>query len=191
MAVKFRWGFKTEAEGISMSLRVELDLRPIDRLDCVRLCDYLGIPTLPLDQLNKAGASVEHIAQLKAPNSGFSALTVGVGTKRLIVYNPRHPPGRRANSLAHEISHIVLEHPFTPALGMGGCRKWNEDLEAEADWLAGALLVPREGALEWMQDSGSLEDGAEHFGVSRALFRWRVNQTGVMRQIEASSRFYR
>jgi Zn-dependent peptidase ImmA (M78 family) len=84
-----------------------------------------------------------------------------------------------------------LEHPFTPALGIGGCRDWHEDLEAEADWLAGTLLVPREGALDWMRNDGSIEDGAEHFGVSQALFRWRVNQTGVARQIEASSRFYR
>jgi hypothetical protein len=191
MAVTLRRGFKTEAERISIGLRQELGLSPFERLDCTQLCKHLGVPILTIDELRHDGAALKYIAILKAPSSGFSALTVSAGTRRLIVFNPRHPPGRRTNSLAHEISHIILEHPFTPALGIGGCRNWHEDLEAEADWLAGTLLVPREGALEWMRIDGSIEDGAEHFGVSQALFRWRVNQTGVARQIEASSRYYR
>ena len=61
---------------------------------------------------------------------------------------------------------MLLEHPLTPALGIGGCRQWNPVLEAEADWQAGALLVPRQAALEWMQTGRTLEDGARHFGVS-------------------------
>ena len=116
-------------------------------------------------------------------------MTVACGTKHLIVYNPYHPPGRRANSLAHEISHVLLEHPLMPALGIGGCRQWKPVLEAEADWQAGALLVPRQAALEWMQGEKSLEDGANHFCVSLALFKWRVNQTGVLRHINALTKF--
>src|SRR5580693_4946904 len=85
---------------------------------------------------------------------------------------------RRANSLAHELSHILLEHPMSPALGDGGCRSWDARLEAEADWQAGALLVPRDAGLVWMRSNGSLEQGATHFGVSIPLFQWRVNQTG-------------
>jgi hypothetical protein len=52
--------------------------------------------------------------------SGFSALTICSRTRRLIVYNPRRPPARRANSVVHEVSHVVLEHPTAPALGDGG-----------------------------------------------------------------------
>jgi Zn-dependent peptidase ImmA (M78 family) len=57
--------------------------------------------------------------------------------------------------------------------------------EAEADWLGATMLVPRESALEWMRQSGDLEDGARNFGVSIELFRWRVNHTGVVRQVAA------
>jgi Zn-dependent peptidase ImmA (M78 family) len=117
----------------------------------------------------------------------FSAMTVAAGTRKLIVYNPKHPAGRQANSLAHELSHILLEHPMASALGDGGCRQWDPRLEAEADWQAGALLVPREAGLAWMRSNGSLEEGAAHFGVSVPLFQWRVNQTGVVRQLAASS----
>jgi hypothetical protein len=55
--------------------------------------------------------------------------------------------------------------------------------EAEADWLGATMLVPRKSALEWMLQSGDLEDGARNFGVSVELFRWRVNRTGVVRQL--------
>ena len=72
---------------------------------------------------------------------------------------------------AHEIAHVILEHPLSPALGVGGCRRWDPTLEDEADWQAGALLVPREAALRWIQSGRSLEDGAVHFGVSLPLFR--------------------
>jgi Zn-dependent peptidase ImmA (M78 family) len=81
----------------------------------------------------------------------------------------------------------LLEHPLLPALGAGGCRRWDAALEAEADWQAGALLVPRDAALAWIRVNGSLEEGALHFGVSIPLFQWRVNQTGVMRQLAASA----
>ena len=75
-----------------------------------------------------------------------------------------------------------------PALGVGGCRYWDPALEAEADWLAATLLVPREGALAWRRTGGSDAEGARHFGVSSALFRWRVNQTGVSNQLRATGR---
>jgi hypothetical protein len=55
--------------------------------------------------------------------------------------------------------------------------------EAEADWLGAAMLVPRESALEWMVQNGDLEGGARNFGVSVELLRWRVNHTGVVRQV--------
>lgn len=58
-------------------------------------------------------------------------------------------------------------------------------MEEEADWLAGVLLVPRDGAFAWLRNGGGMDDGAEHFGVSRALFQWRGNQTGVVRQLHA------
>lgn len=182
----FRRGFKSEAERISLAIREELGLGVLDPLDCQHLCQHLGIPVLSLHQLRSLGAATQSVIRLQQAGAGFSALTVCAGTKRLIVYNPAHPPGRRANSLAHELSHIILEHPLAPALGPGGCRRWDSNLEDEANWQGATLLVPREGALVWMSRHGSPEEGARHFGVSVALFTWRINQTGVMRQISAA-----
>ena len=89
------------------------------------------------------------------------------------------------------MSHLVLEHEAAPAIGVGGCRHWDGAQEAEADWLGAAMLVPRESALQWMLRHGDLEEGAANFGVSVDLFRWRVNHTGVARQLAARRRYTR
>jgi Zn-dependent peptidase ImmA (M78 family) len=185
----FRRGFKSDAERIAIGVRQDLGLSSIEPVNCIDICTDLGIPVITVSDLAASGASPKSIRCIMSPDSKFSAMTIASGTKRLIVYNPQHPVGRRANSLAHEISHILLEHPLAPALGVGGCRRWDAVLEAEADWQAGALLVPRHAALIWMQAGGSIDDGAHHFGVSLPLFRWRVNQTGVLRHLEALSKF--
>ena len=185
MSDNIRRGFKAEAERFALSLRAELGLEVTDRLDPIDFAAHLEIPVVSLPQLGLDGASSQSVSRLMGRTSGFSALTICEGTRRLIVYNPRHPPTRRANSVVHEVSHIVLEHPPVPALGDGGCRYWDSELEAEADWQAAALLVPRDGAFGWLRAGGRLSDGAENFGVSLALFRWRVNHTGVARQLTA------
>ena len=69
-------------------------------------------------------------------------------------------------------------------IGVGGCRHWDGRQEAEADCLGSALLVPRAGALAWMLESDDIDAGANNFGVSVALFRWRLNHTGVVRHVE-------
>ena len=182
-------GFKASTERLAETIRVESGISLLTPLDCPKLCADLGIPVLALTELVALGARPESVRHLTAEDSAFSAATVCAGTKRIIVYNPAHPAGRQASSLAHELSHIFLEHPIAPALGLGGCRRWDARLEAEADWQAGALLVPRPAALRWMDNGGDIEGGALYFGVSKALFNWRVNQTGVMRQLSARAAY--
>jgi hypothetical protein len=190
MTDELRRGFKTDAERIAQLVRRDLGLGPLDRLDCVALAEEWGIPIVSLGELREDGASQSSIKRLMSDDAGFSATTICLGSRRLIVYNPRHGAGRRANSLAHEVSHMILEHEPAPAIGIGGCRHWNPEEEAEADWLGGVLLVPRDCALAWMLSNGDIEEGARHFGVSVDLFRWRVNHTGVMRQVQARRRSY-
>jgi hypothetical protein len=188
VAEQLRPGFKAEAEKIAELVRAELRLAPLDALDCFVLADAWGIPVVSLAELREDGAADESVERLLSDDAGFSATTVVLGTKRLIVYNPHQPPGRSANSLAHELSHLILEHKAAPALGVGGCRHWDGVQEAEADWLGATMLVPRKSALEWMLQDGELEAGARNFGVSLELFRWRVNHTGVPRQIARERR---
>jgi len=102
----------------------------------------------------------------------------------MIVYNPAHPPGRHANSIAHELAHVLLEHQPGCVREGNGDRRWMASEEAEADWLAGTLLAPREGILQVMYELGGIKTAAVHFGISEALMRWRLNHTGVARQMD-------
>jgi IrrE N-terminal-like domain len=178
-------GFKSESERISLAVRSEIELEPSDRLDPRQLADELGIPVVMLDELRPlAPDAVDHL--LDSGASSFSAATVFRGTRRMIVANSAHPPGRQANSLAHELAHVLLEHVPGPALDELGARRWSGEYEEQADWLAGALLVPREGIMPVVCRCGrDLGVAAAHFAVSLQLMSWRYNQTGVARQLRA------
>ena len=184
-----RRGFKAGAERFAVAVREELGIGVTDRFNCLDLAAYLGIPVVSLADMVKFGACHTSVSRLSRASAEFSALTVCAGTARLIVYNLSHPPGRKANSLAHELSHILLEHSPGPALDESGCRRWDGVCEAEADWLAGCLLVPREGALRLLLQNRSPASIAAHFGVSRKLFEWRANHTGVVRQLTSVGRW--
>jgi hypothetical protein len=87
------------------------------------------------------------------------------------------------------VSHVALEHPPKPALDSSGCRHWDGAMEAQANWQAATLLVPR-GSAMWAVSRGmTSSSAAAHFGVSEALFTWRANSTGVRRQLAATRRY--
>lgn len=175
-----RRGFRAEAERIAARVRGP---GLAVRLDPVALANQLGVVTIELGSLRSLGASAEAVALLEDKGAGFCALTVRDGDHAIIVYNSLASPGRRANSLAHELSHLILGHRAGSALGLGGCRRWDPSQEAEADWLAGTLLVPRRGLLAYLRQGGSISEGPDHFGVSQALFQWRYRVTGVSLQL--------
>jgi hypothetical protein len=64
----------------------------------------------------------------------------------------------QTSNLAHELSHILLEHEPTPVSNADGKRYWNSEMEEEATWLGGAF--------------------------SEVLCRWRITQSGVDKQAQ-------
>lgn len=184
-----RRGFQAAAERLAAEVREELGLEADDRFDPGRLADAYGIPTVALTDLSGDGADPRAIRHLTIVDNGcFSAATVFTGTARFIVYNPTHSDRRLANSLAHELAHVLLEHEPGPLLGPGGCRTWDREVEAEADTLAGMLLVPRQGALAIARVGLPHAVGAARFGVSLELMRWRTGQSGAAKQAAAEAR---
>ena len=182
-----RRGFKAEAERISQEIRSDLGLSKTSCLDVFSFAEDLGIPVVPMSEVPHAGRSASFLRVFQnGERDSFSALTLFNGTARLIVHNDSHHPNRQASNLAHELSHCLLEHDPAPVTNGAGSRYWNGSVEEEADWLGAALLVPREGALRLALARFSITEIAEHFGVSEDLCRWRMNQTGVLTQIERS-----
>ncbi|WP_284740759.1 ImmA/IrrE family metallo-endopeptidase [Amycolatopsis sp. RTGN1] len=176
-------GFKAEAERLALTMRKELGLTAYPRLDPYRLAEHLSISVRPLTSLQNQGSEiVSAIRVLHGPEaSSFSAVTVFRGTERVVVHNEAHPPGRQASNITHELSHGLLLHPAAPVLDGRGCRNWNPDAEDEANFLAGALLVPSKAAW-WIAKQGRpFEQAAEDYGCSVDMVRWRVNVTGARR----------
>lgn len=190
MAVGLRRGFQAAADRLAADLRQrELGLGLHDRFDPLVLADKRGVLVVPITDLANEGADPASIHQLTVADRGsFSAGTLIVGTTRLIIFNPAHSDGRQANSLAHELAHLLLKHTPGPAIGPGGCRVWLQEMEDEADLLAAILLVPRDAALACARVGLPHAIGAARFGVSPELMRWRTDHSGASSQARSAAR---
>lgn len=182
-----RRGFKTEAEAIAREVREELLLAPHQPLSPWMLADHLEVPLLKLSELMAAEpAAVAYF--LSRGRDAFSAVTVFRDARRLVVYNDGHSRGRQASDLAHELAHALLLHPPHAAMDENGCRIWASEMEEEADWLSGALLVPRDAAFRVARRTTPLDEAALEYGVSEPMMRFRLNVTGAQKVVARSRR---
>lgn len=176
----------TEAEETAKQTRAELGLNLYARLEPLRLLQYLEIPVLPLSSLAKIKpdpdlvAAVRHL--LVEDTVALSAATVFMGRERLIVHNDGHELERIASNLSHEAAHALLLHEPRPSLDASGCRDWHDDVEKEANYLAGCLLIPGPAARAAFRKSWTDSDVADYYGVSDWMARYRLNVTGARRQ---------
>jgi len=177
-----RRGFKTEANDIAREVRDELGLRCADPLDPWALAHHLEIPVMPLNKLGGLTPDAVHHFH-RVDRGAFSAVTVFDGSRRMIVYNDSHSLGRRASDLAHELAHALLLHRPVPALDERGCRRWNAEQEEEANWLAAALLISEEAALEIARRGHARAEAAQQYRVSQAMITFRLNVTGALRRV--------
>lgn len=188
--MKYRRGFKAEAERIALDARSELGLSATDPLDVFAVAEHWGIPVIPMSALAD-GHRTNGFRMLfrTREQDSFSAVTIFNGPVRLIVHNDSHHPYRQSSNIAHELSHCILEHEPTSLRDHdSGCRDWNATCEAEADWLGGTLLIPREGGLYYVKKGWEIREIARHFRVSEQLARWRINQTGTLQHAQRFAR---
>lgn len=175
-----RRGFKSEAESTSLEVRRDMRLLPTAPLDPWDLAEHLAIQVLPMTRLRPlASEAVDHFCY--GERSAFSAVTIFRGSRRLIVHNDHHSKNRQVSNLAHELSHALLHHPPTPPLSENGCRYFDAIIEAEANWLAGCLLIPREAAFLVAHRGTDLYEAADIYGVSLQMMQYRLNVTGALK----------
>ena len=177
-----RRGFKTEANAVAGEVRAELGLGPFDRLDPHVLAGHLEIPVWTVSDFVADHPKVAEL--LGASQESFSAITVFAGRRRTIVHNDSHGPGRQNSNLAHELAHGLLGHPPTPALDNRGCRDWNQELEDEAAWLGGTLLVSEPAALAIAKGRWTRDQAVARFAVSAQMVQYRLNATGAVRRVQ-------
>ncbi|KGJ02931.1 hypothetical protein IC63_13980 [Paracoccus sphaerophysae] len=91
----------------------------------------------------------------------------------------------------HELAHIILGHELAQACiledGSLVPGNFSQDQEDEADWLAGALLLPRPALISIRQRGMSDAEACDHHLVSLDMLKWRFRMTGVDTQFSRRS----
>ena len=185
-----RRGFKALAERNSASARDALGLTAVAPLDAWRYAEHLRVVVADFESL---GLTPECVQQLiHVDSASWSAMTLFDRGIHLIVVNPAHAPTRKQSDLMHELAHIELGHAPTrvevSATGLLLLSDYADDQEQEADWHAGALLLPRDGILQLLAQGSSVASIARYYGVSEALCEWRVRMTGCYKQMQRRAR---
>ena len=185
----FKRGFKSQCERRAVEFRRQLGVAPTGALMGDALAKHIGVTVWSTHEV--AGLDLRDIEVLSnEADQSWSALTMRMGSEHLVVYKPVSSKGRRNNVIMHELSHIILGHELAQACvledGSLVPGNFNQDQEDEADWLAGALLLPRPALLN-IRHSGQLpSDACAQFCVSNEMLTWRMRMTGVDYQLARS-----
>ena len=186
-----RRGFKSTCEVTAKRYRKRLGISLQAALPYRDLAHELGIILWTVDDV--AGLDHDTIHQLSIADAlAWSAVTVRLDERSAIIVNTAQNSRRIPNSVVHELAHIMLGHSAARVdVSENGClwlSTYDEQQEREADWLSATLLLPREGLLRTFSQQRNIEAIASQFRVSRELVRWRLNATGVARQVERDLR---
>ena len=186
----FRRGFKSWCETTSAQFRVALGIGPAAALPAERLARHIGARVLAPGDI--PGMDAQAVRQLVERDPGsWSAVTISAHGRHVVVVNPAHSASRLSNDIMHECSHLIFNHrPAKAMLSADGqllMSAYDRQQEDEANWLAGALLLPRQALLALAGAGVAPDFGARQFGVSEQLFRMRMNVTGIKVQFARRS----
>jgi Zn-dependent peptidase ImmA (M78 family) len=186
-----RRGFKTWCENAARGFRRELGLSHLDPIDPRSLAAFFDVKVWTPHDI--PGLDKKTLSQLLQKDIyGWSAVTIREAGRSLIIVNSAQPVERQNNSIAHELSHIALNHTpaqaFFSADGAMVLNHYNPTHEEEATYLSGAVLVPREALLHIIGKGFTHEKAASFFRVTTDLLKMRLNLTGINRQLAYRSR---
>jgi hypothetical protein len=183
----FARGFKTWCETTALVQRKAIGLSRTEPLNPHRLAKHLGLEVMGAEEVPGVDGGTLQVLLKEDPDS-WSAITVSVGSRDLIILNSSHSGGRPASDLTHELAHILIGH--SPARvditedGLLILNTYDKTQEEEANSLAGCLLLPREALFHirrrMLNDAGA----AREYGVSVAMLRFRFNVSGVDSQLK-------
>jgi hypothetical protein len=188
----FERGFKSWAERLSADVRRDMDLKPEDPVEPLRLAEFfeiavftpqtLGLPEDVLDQL------------LNKDPWGWSGVSLQLPSGNgLIIYNPKKSKQRQTSDITHELAHFILHHqPATIILSPDGdlaMRSFDKKQEDEANWLAFCLLLPRAALLSSKYAGLTVDEIADRYQVSKVLVNFRLNISGVEAQLQARRKY--
>ena len=184
----FERGFKTWCEKYSTEKRHKLGLKASAPLDPFLLAKKLGVTVWTPHDVPGLSTDVRNILLRndgKTP-SCWSAVTLVMKNRVLVILNSSHSSARQASDLTHELAHRIRGHEAQEvdisAEGLMLLKSYEKLQEDEADWLSGCLLLPREALLAIKRRRLNPLDAATEFGVSMRMLKYRMAMTGVNKQ---------
>lgn len=170
----FRRGFKAEANRIAVRVRERMGLDASSPIDPVEICEHFEVRLIRLSEVD-----LDCSAFLRGDSASFSAVTVPSGGHTAIVHNDSHHPNRQRSNICHELAHCFLGHQCAPPLTESGERSRDGGIEAEANFLAGALLITNEAARHIVLNGLTHATAQEVYGVSRQMLEFRLRVSGA------------
>lgn len=169
---------------VALQERAGIGLTAFQRLNPYRLATEHGIAVYPIDELaddDDSARAVQHFTETR--RHIWSAALIPLGSARIIIENTVHSPRRRLSSIAHELSHHLLEHGFDDVLlADDGCRRFNAEKEGQARFLSGELLIPLPAAKRAAFDGKTNKEVALAFGVSEQFAQMQMAGPRVLAQ---------
>lgn len=181
-------GFKANAERIAISYREELELQSHEPLCGFALAKHLNIEVCKPEDIFPENTNIVDLIGSSDKDNGWSALTMITGKgNKLIIHNNLHSPARQQSNLMHEIAHILCDHKYSEAPEnlelLSLMRDHNPQQEEEAIYLGSALQIPRDGLVWNLKQRKNYEEIADFYIASKSMVTFRVNTTGVKRQL--------
>lgn len=181
--VKFRRGFKTEAERMAMQCRHDLGLKDFQPLSSFTLAKHLGLEVITPADIPELGDQFLAALLNGGGASHWSAVTIGRDKPELIIYNSSHSHSRTESNIMHETAHVLLKHPMgeiDTSLGIP-LRKYDVVQEMEAEWLGGCLQLPTPALKKYYAFGSYTEEQiAELFNASLQMVRYRLGVSGAL-----------
>lgn len=181
-AALFRRGFKTWCETVATEKRHALKVPPTAPLDPRLVARDMRVAVRYIEQIPDLSPGTLEQLTRKDPDA-WSAVTLCHNSRYLVVLNSAHPKTRQANTLIHELAHLIIGHkPARLDLTQDGLMilsSYDKQHEEEATWLAAALLLPRDALLHIRRRGLSEQEAANLYGCSMQLVTFRMQTTGV------------
>src|SRR6266511_2794545 len=103
--MSLRRGFKAEANRIALGMRLDLGLPPEAPLDLYAAARTLHVTVVPISAF--ADRLPDAVAQIMRtdPHAWSAGLLPMSSTRRILLHNDAHSPGRQSSNIAHELAH--------------------------------------------------------------------------------------
>src|SRR5262245_3683582 len=176
---------------LGLEVRAELGLDAFAVFDPYALARLYGIRVCPIDELQQSGADPESIAHFAdAQRHVFDAALIPLGTGCFVIENTAHARTRRRATISHEMAHVILEHEFgTTLMNRYGCRAASSEIESQATWFGGELLLPYDAAIAAARAELTDHEVATEFDISKPLAAMRMNASGARKIIERQRQY--